>query len=76
MYCPSFFLFVTLRSISGAVWVVVLLLSPGVLCRAVPPSHEHDETSAVLERLQIAAWLKGEGAKLFKAGDYDKAAQQ
>lgn len=30
----------------------------------------------VLERLQIAAWLKGEGAKLFKAGDYEKAAEK
>lgn len=29
----------------------------------------------VLDRLQIAAWLKGEGAKLFKAGDFEKAAQ-
>jgi len=29
-----------------------------------------------LERLQIAAWLKGEGARLFKAGDYDAAAQK
>ncbi|CAM9234721.1 unnamed protein product [Hapterophycus canaliculatus] len=30
----------------------------------------------VLERLQIAAWLKEEGAKLFKAGDYGKAAEK
>ncbi|CAM9192250.1 unnamed protein product [Ectocarpus sp. 13 AM-2016] len=27
-----------------------------------------------LERLQMAAWLKEEGAKLFKAGDFEKAA--
>eukprot|EP00903_Cladosiphon_okamuranus_P021688 g19941.t1 len=29
----------------------------------------------VLERLQIAAWLKDEGTKLFKAGNYEKAAE-
>lgn len=35
-----------------------------------------DPIPSVLERLQIAAWLKGEGAKLFKVGDYDKAAEK
>eukprot|EP00752_Nemacystus_decipiens_P005620 g5085.t1 len=29
----------------------------------------------VLDRLQIAAWLKSEGSKLFKAGNYEKAAE-
>lgn len=49
------------------------LMSPGMpLSRLAIPY----VCFSVLDRLQIAAWLKGEGAKLFKAGNYEKAAEK
>ena len=42
----------------------------------VDPVDPVDLIPSVLERLQIAAWLKGEGSKLFKAGNYEKAAEK
>lgn len=53
--------------------LLLLLLLPH---SALIMMHDTAFPFSVLERLQMASWLKEEGAKQFRAGDFEQAAER